>query len=74
METQTYPKNTDRVGFLHLKQHWSPLYSVLVLDMHYQHGPVTVTIIVLTAQPHHKLQCVCRTWKTFTNSTEQIDD
>ena len=44
----THPKSIDRVGFLHLKQHWSSVDSVLVLDRHYQHGPVTVT--VLTAQ------------------------
>ena len=54
METQTYPKSTDHVGFLHLKSYWLSVDSVLVLNMHYQHGPVTG--IVLAAQ---STVCVC---------------
>ena len=73
---KTLPKSTNRVGFLHLKSYGSSMYSVLVLNMHYQHGAVAVTVTVLTAKPHNRAtkHNVCRTWNSFTNSTGQIDD
>ena len=52
----TNAKSANRVGFLHLKSYGSSVYSVLVLDMHYQHGPVAAAVTVLTAQSHHKAQ------------------